>query len=1347
MERRFDGFLAPHGLYVLDTFSGEVRFITHGTELPAELSGIHSGSLNNAIPNPSSLDECKKLQAGFSPFENEVISSYPYLVAKPFLDLVREKDSRMKCKLLVDTFTAVLKYMALQLASEYIRAKDVKDLQLHQTLTKDLSRPLISAWNLLIARCLPVLLDNKVPLFSPEIKEAYEKLETKCKEPFLASHQYSDDNGELKTKTKKLGKIQALINYRNGLAHGFNQTQSRAQKEFNDYYPLLCDILKEVRYMARYTLWHVLPGRQGVEAIRLMGFSPSMNKIDFSQDGVDPSISPLFMINDATGELLPLYAFFDVESVSEEGLPEIGKDVFVFEGNTKNTVIYLSSNGEHLEKSSRFQHWRELLAQKQLEVEWVSTNNLTIEMMHAIGTQISANGIQALISSGKYLREASVPRQELNEMFDSFSYGIFNGFVLGGESGIGKSTLLAQKTEEWQAAGNMVCFYRGSSLNQSDISNKFLRDCALKISYLEDFLSLLDPIFTKYKKKSYLIIDGLNEYAGDLNELIKSVDNMVAQAKDYPWFKIIVSIRDSAYIRVNARFGAIKPQQFYSVDEDRGGEKIKTNIVRLQPIAKEFAEQLYNSYRAYKWQEPGQSDSDGYYKFRPLTVFNELDPNGSTIRLIRNPLMARLVMQSFHRSKLPSNLKNDEAMRLYYNNIVLEKTEVDGGFPERKKFLHLLVTELDKQSSERIDRDELLKIPALRSYLVNTQKDSAYIQLLELGVLMEDWEKENCYVRFAFDKFLEFLLTELYWPRLNDAASLAKLFARAPQYKILQGAIENLIVRFCLNGQPEIMVQSFDLAISELPEIRSFIKEVAVRTLELLSVEDNHLFEQVLKLLPLEPSEIDLEILYKLVNRLYDIGDFKSFSFAMEIAKEEATLLNNQRVLTDLIYQTSNLDALEGRVDQSLEKLDEILPIKKEINDLSGYAKCLKSKATRFYNLGRTQEAEILYLESLHMFQTLENKTGVADCNNSLANLYEMQGKIDEAEKLYLDSITIYDQLKDSNGKATALLNLGDFYLDLGKLKKAEELIQESLEINYKNGLKRGIALSLSKLAALARKQGKSEDAEELYLKALDIRKELGDIKGISGSLLSLGVLYSDMGMYEESKKYYRESMELKRSIGDLRGVSALLNNMSIVHLNCGEFEHSIEVLTEALEIDKKVGNKQGICTRLTNLGVLSIEAGKEKEAIKYLLEAIQYDIELKRKNSLIGDIHRVYSLLDAEKKSQLDKIVQTIDTSELTPKEKTWISDIELLQLCSRQDIIDSSLLIDKAKTITQLTETWKANDIDDLPVESFYVTAKRLIEMGYPNEARSLAERALQWIGERKTIRKNALEVIVRQ
>jgi hypothetical protein len=243
MEKRYEGFLASNGLYVLDTFSGEVKFISHEgiVATKPELTNTISSSLIQTTVNSDKKE--------FTSFEQEVVSAYPYLIARPFSDLLSETDPRMKCKLMVDTFTAVLKYMSLQLASEYIRAPELKDVQIHQTLTKDLSRPLISAWNLLIARSLPVFKDKGIRLFSPEIKTAYEKLESKCKDPFLVTQSYSDENGNIKNKTKKLGKIQALINYRNGLAHGFNQSKERAQKEFDEYYPLLAEILQEVLYI------------------------------------------------------------------------------------------------------------------------------------------------------------------------------------------------------------------------------------------------------------------------------------------------------------------------------------------------------------------------------------------------------------------------------------------------------------------------------------------------------------------------------------------------------------------------------------------------------------------------------------------------------------------------------------------------------------------------------------------------------------------------------------------------------------------------------------------------------------------------------------------------------------------------------------------------------------------------------------------------------------------------------------------------------------------------------------------------------------------------------------------
>ncbi len=1300
MEKRYEGFLAPHGLYILDTQTGEVRLIAHDSEIqsvaPVAISSVVTDTKVAVLPTD---------QNNFTPFENEVISSYPYLIAKPFLDLVKEKDARMKCKLMVDTFTAVLKYMALQLASEYIRAKDVKDVQVHQTLTKDLSRPLISAWNLLIAKCLPVLKDNNVPLFSPEIKEAYEKLESKCKEPFMVSQSYSDENGEIKTKTKKLGKIQALINYRNGLAHGFNQSQTRAQKEFDEYYPLLCDILQEVRFTSRYTLWHVESSREGVNGIRLMGASPSLKKVDFSREGVNPAVSPLFLLNDATSEILPLYAFFDVDETSEAGLPELGKDVFVFEGNTKNTVIYLSSSGEHLEKSSRFQHWKELLAQKQLEVEWVNEKNLTLEVLHTIGTHISSIGIQALIASAKYLREATIPRQDFNEMLDSFSYGTYNGFVLGGESGIGKSTLLAQKTEQWQSEGHMVTFYRGSALNQSDLTNKFLRDCALRVSYLEDFLSLANPVFSNTEKKCYLIIDALNEFAGDLNELIDSVENMVAQAANYPWFKIVVSIRDSAYYRVSSKFGELVPMQYYTVEEDKGGDKVKTNIIRLQPFTKDFVEQLYNAYREYKWKDSADIDTEGYYKFRPLTLFSELNPEGSTVQLIRSPLMARLVMQSFHRAKLPQQLKNDDAMRLYLDNIVLEKIDDNLGFPERKKLLTLLTSELDKQFVERLERDELFKNPALRTYLVNTQKDSAYIQLLDLGVLMEEWEGENCYVRFAFDKFLEFLLAELHWPRVHDAETIMSLCKQATSFKILQGAIEIIIVRFCLNNQSEILVQLIDLADKESDDTQSLIKDLGVRILFSLSNEQYLIFESVVNLFPKDPGEMDLAILQKLLDKLFLTGNLKGFEFTLKVAVEEAKSLNNRKALSAFLSNQASFDELQGRIEL----------------------------------------AEKLYCESLEISRQLEDKNGIGQSLNSFGRLNYKQGKIEDAEKLFLESLEIRRQLADKIGIAGSLNNLGVLNRAQGKIEDAEKLYMESLEIKRQLGDTSGIGVSLNSLGNLYKGQGKIEDAEKMYLESLEIRKKLGNKSGISASLNNLGMLYKDQGKIEKAEKLYMESLEIKRQLGDKSGISASLNNLGILYEHQGKIEKAEKLYMESLEIKRQLGDKSGISQSLNNLGGLAFEKGDEQSAKQLFADSISIKRELKATVVLLASIHRAFHMFNNEERLAFLREIASMEKKDFTAKEKCWLADIELIEKCLNGEVVTPALILSETSRIIDFAKEAKMSDIDDLPVEAFYIASKKLLELNESTGAINLAKQALDWIGDRKTLRKNELEKIL--
>ena len=1290
MERRYDGFVAPNGFYVLDTFTGEVRYIDNNSEEiknQATVSQLASQVGHLTGNHSSSFDS--------SSFESEVISTYPYPLASPFYHLVRETDPRLKCRLVVDTFTAILKYLAIQLASEYVRATDVKDIQLHQLFTRDLSRPLISSWNTLIIRCLSVLNDNNVTLFAPELKVAYEKLETNCKDPFLISQTYSDENGEIKTKVKKLGKIQALIKYRNSLAHGFNQSPSRAQKEFEEYYPILISILQEIRFVARYTLWNIQVKNETNNGIYLMSANPTIRKIDFDLHEINPAISPIFLMNNATQEVLPLFTFFHIEQTSERGMPHIGKDVFVFEGNTKNSVIYLSTSGEFLENVVQYNYWKEIIFQKQIEASWVNEKTLTIAVLHSIGVFNSASGLQSLISSGKYLREAVVPRKELDEQLDSFCLGSKNGFVLGGESGIGKSTLLAHKTEEWQAVGHMVTFYRGSSLLQTDVANKFMRDCALKINYLEDFLSSADSIFINSQKRCFLVIDALNEFGGDLNSLIKFIDMIVAQAKNFPWFKVVVSIRDSAYDRLQVKFGHIAVQQYATVEEIVGGEKTFTNIIRLRPLSLEFVEKIYYAYREYKWKDLDESDSEGVYRFRPLTHFSEIERDSSTLELLRNPLMARLIIQAYHRAKLPSQLRNEDAMRLYFDNIILEKSSNYQGFPERKKFLSLLVCEMDRLNLERIGRDYLINLPAFRTFLIYNQKDSPYIQLLDLGVIMEEWESDNCYIRFSFDKFFEFLLAEQLWPKIEGASDIFEICQRISKFRILQGAIALVLYRFCKNEQTGILTQLIDIADEYNGTIREVVRDVCIHVLADASLDNIELFKEILGLMPLNPSHLDLEILILLVDKLYTAGRLSAFEHAIFIATKEAESLEDKKVLSDLQLFSAIFDIHQGLYKEARVKLELAEQVKLDLKDHYGLVKILIEYATIERYQRNDQASLMINTKALEVAESHEYRALQIEIFNNIANIWRTQGSNNEAENFYKKAYEIAKDIGDKLGMARVLHNRA-----LITLAKFNQHI----------------------------------DSERLLCEALMIVKEMGDRRRMAFPLLNLGRLYTKQSRFQEARVHLEESLKIFRSLENRSQLPTIFNNIGELYRYSGDFYNSESYYLDALIIAEDLNKHNDIIESWKFLGTLMLHQNKISEARSFFIQAIKLAQEKVSQLELLALIHRSFPSLTLDEKTTYSQLDFTSKGDIFNQTSSLLLKSIMLSYTVSNQDKLDVDIIRVVFQEIMDLVKEVDPGDPFDLPIETMLLVANKLKVQSEIELANNYLNDVFQLIGDKK-------------
>ena len=198
------------------------------------------------------------------------------------------------------------------------------------------------------------------------------------------------------------------------------------------------------------------------------------------------------------------------------------------------------------------------------------------------------------------------------------------------------------------------------------------------------------------------------------------------------------------------------------------------------------------------------------------------------------------------------------------------------------------------------------------------------------------------------------------------------------------------------------------------------------------------------------------------------------------------------------------------------------------------------------------------------------------------------------------------------------------------------------------------------------------------------------------------------------------------------------------------EFEgETIEVAEklhlESLEIKRELGDKDGISKSLNNLAVIYFEQGNDNAAIENFCESIILKRELKAIPNLVASIHRVFSLIDKEEQGRYNKELSSLDKREFTAKENCWLNNIQLMDDCMNNVSISVG---DIQKIVTQIIHFCNQttiNDIDDLPVEAFYVATKKLIQLDAPEEAQELAKQALKWIGNRKTRRKEELEKMI--
>lgn len=223
-----------------------------------------------------------------------------------------------------------------------------------------------------------------------------------------------------------------------------------------------------------------------------------------------------------------------------------------------------------------------------------------------------------------------------------------------------------------------------------------------------------------------------------------------------------------------------------------------------------------------------------------------------------------------------------------------------------------------------------------------------------------------------------------------------------------------------------------------------------------------------------------------------------------------------------------------------------------------------------------TEATEILN-QALQLFQQIGNRQGESHILNNLGGLHGFMGQYEKGRAYFEQALQIYHEIGDRRHESNALNNLGSIACYLGDYENGKAYYAQANQLFRAVDDQHGEAMTLNNLGFATRCLGKYEESESYFLDSLRMRRVVGDRHGQGLSLLNLGALYHRLGAYDEARSHWQEALQLFQEIGDGRGHSWGLAHLSLLAHHQRQNELALSLSNEAFEMAQKIGARSQI--------------------------------------------------------------------------------------------------------------------------------------------------------------------------
>lgn len=418
----------------------------------------------------------------------------------------------------------------------------------------------------------------------------------------------------------------------------------------------------------------------------------------------------------------------------------------------------------------------------------------------------------------------------------------------------------------------------------------------------------------------------------------------------------------------------------------------------------------------------------------------------------------------------------------------------------------------------------MLKIAAV----AGRQVDLRIMEKLSQSLDIDSWvaacanvavfDRQDEQWRFAHDKLREALLTDL---NDQDQQNLHQEVAEAIEtvYPDDHTHAATLMEHWHYAKNPSKELQYAFIAGEQASAVSNFKEAI-------------NLFNRSLDLITDATSQTHASLLIHLGNAYEGLSAHATARTHLEKGLDLARQLNLQSMQVEALNGLGWVAERQGSYNEAQQLASQALEIARNLHNEAGIAQALKNLGNIHRLRGNLDEATKYYHDSIEIRTKLNDQEGIGVCLNNLGLTVYLQGNVDIATNYLDQSVKIYEQIGDRLRLADSLGNLGVMMLIKGDIETATEYFERTLQISREIGDRGGQAVKLTNLGMLKKEQENYGEAHQYFDQSLTICREIGDLSGIANSLINLGVVAKLQQNFVESTRHFQEALREAQRLG-----------------------------------------------------------------------------------------------------------------------------------------------------------------------------------------------------------------------